>query len=265
MRDTIFGVLSAGTNITHTFKDKYTVPNDEQYNISVTVYPMCNASMTYQSIVNECIDLNDLAVDGILVPENDGTCSKIGDRFSVKVKVSNKNPIDDAQNVNLYAEILDNNNTQLATWTETINTINADDYAEVEFAPFTVPSIASFTVHAYLVGNSDVNPANDTAAPVTKCTDLGIADADVNGMSMSQNIPNPAKGKTSVTYIVPEDGKVMFNIMTVTGQILYTEEVSAMAGANRIEFNTESMASGIYFYSMTFNGQKIVKKMTIRK
>ncbi len=263
--DTISRTITVGLNVTHTFKYAYTVPNGEQYNVAVTVSPMCNAALTFNSVINECIDLNDLAVDGILVPANDGTCSKIGDRFSVKVKVSNHNPIDDAQNINLHAEILDNNNTQLASWTETISTINADDYAEVEFVPFTVPSVASFTVHAYLVGNSDVNPANDTAAPVTKCTDLGIADADVNGMSMSQNIPNPAKGKTSVTYIVPEDGKVMFNIMTVTGQILYIEEVSAMAGANRIEFNTESMASGIYFYSMTFNGQRIVKKMTIEK
>ncbi|MBO4739522.1 MAG: T9SS type A sorting domain-containing protein [Bacteroidales bacterium] len=265
MRDTISGVLRAGASISYTFKNDYTVPNDEQYNVSVTVYPMCNATKTFQSVINECIDLNDLAVDGILSPVNDGTCYKVGDRFSVKVKVSNKNPIDDANNVVVHAEIVDKNGSLLADWTETINTIYADDAEELEFAPFTVPSVASFTVNAYLVGNIDINPHNDTAAPVTKCTELGIGNVNANSISMSQNIPNPANGKTSVNYTIPEDGKVMFNIMTVTGQILYTEEVNAMSGDNRIEFNTESMASGIYFYTMTYKGQRIVRKMTIEK
>ena len=265
LHDTIFGIMTIGNNVVYTFREAYTVPNDEQYNVAVTVYPICNSSATYQSGINECIELNDLAIDGILVPSNDGTCSRIGDRLGVKVKVSNKNPNDDAHNVEVYAKIIDNDGNQLADWTETINTIYADDYEEVEFAPFTIPSVASYTVQAYLLNNNDIDASNDTAAPVSKCTDLTIKDANANGISMSQNIPNPANGMTKVNYVVPQDGKVMFNIMSVTGQILYTEEFESVAGENSIEFNTESLSSGIYFYSMTFNGQRIVKKMTIEK
>ena len=265
LRDTMTSVLSAGASVSHTFAYPYSVPNDVQYNVSVTVAPMCNATLSYQSVINECIESNDLSIDGILVPANDGTCSKVGDRLIVKVKVSNKNPNDDAHNVRLHAAIADNNGTQLAAWDETINVIYADDYEEVEFPMFTIPSVPSYTVSAYLVGNSDMVTVNDTAAPVTKCTDLAIENATASNISMSQNIPNPAKGTTSVNYTIPEDGKVMFNIVSVTGQVLYTEEVNAMSGNNRIEFNTASLASGIYFYTMTFNGQRIVKKMTIEK
>ena len=265
INETITGTLNVGDYVNYTFTNSYTVPEDNQYNVVITVNPQCNSSLSYSSTILECVAVNDIEVVGILVPADDNTCSSIGERVSVKVKVQNNNPNDDAHNVNLYAEIVDNNGTQLASWTETINTINADDYEEVEFAPFTVPSVASYTVQAYLVGNNDINPSNDTVAPVTKCTDLGIVNAMANNISMSQNIPNPAKGMTSVNYTIPEDGKVMFSIMTVTGQILYTEEVNAVSGNNRIEFNTANMASGIYFYTMTFNGLRIVKKMTIEK
>ncbi len=265
LRDTMTGVLSAGASVSHTFAYPYSVPNDVQYNVAVTVAPMCNAAMTYQSVINECIESNDLSVDGIITPANDGTCNKVGDRLVVKVKVSNKNPNDDAQNVVVHAAITDNNGTQLAAWDETLGIIYADDYEELEFPMFIIPSVPSYTVSAYLVGNSDMVAANDTAAPVTKCTDLAIENATADNISMSQNIPNPAKGITSVNYTIPEDGKVMFNIMSVTGQVLYTEEVNAMSGNNRIEFNTASLASGIYFYTMTFNGQRIVKRMTIER
>ena len=177
LRDTMTSVLSAGASVSHTFAYPYSVPNDVQYNVSVTVAPMCNATLSYQSVINECIESNDLSIDGILVPANDGTCSKVGDRLIVKVKVSNKNPNDDAHNVRLHAAIADNNGTQLAAWDETINVIYADDYEEVEFPMFTIPSVPSYTVSAYLVGNSDMVTVNDTAAPVTKCTDLAIENA----------------------------------------------------------------------------------------
>ena len=264
--DTLLGVLAIDSTNIHTFKTAYTVPDDEQYNVLVSVYPICNATISYQNVINECIDLNDLVLDGILVPADDGQCVKIGDSFNVKVNVMNKNPNDDARQVAVYASIEDNAGSILNSWTEIIDEIYADDYAEVEFQPaFTVPAIPNFTVRAYILNNIDINSDNDTAAPVSKCTDLNIVDNKVNTISMRQNIPNPATGHTKVLYTVPKDGKVLFNILTVTGQILYQEETTAESGENSIEFNIEHLAAGIYFYSMTYKGHKIVKKMTIQK
>ena len=264
--DTLLGVLETDSTNIHTFKTAYTVPDDEQYNVSVSIYPMCNAALSYQEVINECIDLTDLVLDGILVPADDGQCMQIGSQFNVKIKVTNKNPDVSARQVAVYAAIEDNAGNILASWTENIDEIYADDHAEVEFQPaFTVSSVPNFTVRAYLVGNNDINRDNDTAAPVSKCTDLNIVGNNVSGISMSQNIPNPADGYTKILYTVPQEGKVLFNITTVTGQILYQEETMAESGENSIEFNTEHLSAGIYFYSMTYKGQKIVKKMTIQK
>lgn len=96
-----------------------------------------------------------------------------------------------------------------------------------------------------------------------KCTDLSIEELVLNTISMKQNVPNPAKGSTIVNYTLPSAGKVQFQIVSITGQILYKEEKDSQAGKNTIEFDVTNLSSGIYFYTMTFKGQKLVKKMTI--
>ena len=58
---------------------------------------------------------------------------------------------------------------------------------------------------------------------------------------------------------------MVFTLTTVTGQVIYTTTQEVAAGHNSVEFNTESLAAGIYFYTMDFNGQRLTKKMTIRK
>ncbi|MBO4580732.1 MAG: T9SS type A sorting domain-containing protein, partial [Bacteroidales bacterium] len=90
-------------------------------------------------------------------------------------------------------------------------------------------------------------------------------DGENDGISLSQNVPNPADNQAMVRYSIPQDGAVMFTILNVAGQVIYTEEVEAAAGTNSIVFNTENMAAGIYFYTMDFQGQRLMKKMVIRK
>jgi hypothetical protein len=81
---------------------------------------------------------------------------------------------------------------------------------------------------------------------------------------MSQNIPNPAHGTTKINYRIPEDGKVVFSVYTVTGQTLMRKIVDAVSGVHSVEFDVTNLAAGIYYYSMDYNGQKIVKKMNVQ-
>ncbi|MDD2688159.1 MAG: hypothetical protein PHI54_06890 [Bacteroidales bacterium] len=53
--------------------------------------------------------------------------------------------------------------------------------------------------------------------------------------------------------------------MTVSGQILHTIDIPSLAGTHSLEFDTDHFANGIYYYSMQYKGQRIVKKMTIQK
>ncbi len=53
--------------------------------------------------------------------------------------------------------------------------------------------------------------------------------------------------------------------MIINNQILYKEEIEASSGTHYVEFNTAGLSNGIYYYSMEYQGQRIVKKMTIQK
>lgn len=85
------------------------------------------------------------------------------------------------------------------------------------------------------------------------------------GLSMSQNFPNPAIDKTIVNYSVPQDGEINFNIYSISGQLLYNKKENASFGEYQMELNLSDYASGIYFYTMEYKGQRITKRMSIKR
>ncbi len=259
--DTISGLLAVNDSVVKTFAEAYTVPDDEMYTVEVVANPACNTALTYNNVITECVDQNDIEVVSILYPEN-GVAQ--GSSAKVTVRVANNNPNEDAQGVVLHVIVANADGSEIANWTETLNDISAGEYTDYEFPQsFTVPAADNFTVTAF-VNNIDTKASNDTLV-ATIATNVAVNEADANGMSLSQNVPNPANSHAVVSYSIPEDGSVVFTILTVTGQVLHTQSTEALAGKNSIEFNTENLASGVYFYTMDFQGQRLVKKMVIKK
>ena len=261
--DTIMGDFEINKSVSHTFAQAYTVPMDETYNVKVSASPVCNANVSYNDLLTECVDQNDIEVTAFINPTEGVPCSNINENIKVKVRVSNNNPNEDASGVVLHAEVTANGNT-IASWTETLDDISAEDYVDFEFPQgFNVPNAPSYTIVAY-INSVDPNLSNDTLT-LTKCINNAIDENSVEGIALGQNIPNPANAQTVVNYQVPTEGTVVFTLTTVTGQVIYTTTQEVEAGRNSVEFNTESLAAGIYFYTMDFNGQRLTKKMTIRK
>ena len=160
--------------------------------------------------------------------------------------------------------IISSNGNQINAWKATIDEISAGTSIDFTFAQsFTIPEENDYTIDVYIDKVDDANN-NDTLS-ITKCINLGISETDINTIGMSQNMPNPANNMAKVNYTIPSQGKVVFTITSITGQILHTQTIEAKAGINSIEFNTANLAAGIYFYTMDFNGQRLTKKMTIKK
>ena len=263
IEDTLTGVFAINQTTTYTFAEAYDVPEGAMYNVEIVANPMCNASLTYTDVLTECVDQSDVEVTAFINPTDDETCSSVGENIKVKVRVSNNHPDEDIQGVVLNV-VVSANNAQIASWTETLSDISSDSYIDFEFPQgFNVPEEADYTIVAY-VNSIDTKAENDTLS-MTKCTDLGLAEQEGNVVFLGQNIPNPATTQTVVNYQVPTEGTVVFTLTTVTGQVIYTTTQEVEAGRNSVEFNTENLAAGIYFYTMDFNGQRLTKKMTIRK
>jgi hypothetical protein len=110
----------------------------------------------------------------------------------------------------------------------------------------------------------DHYPSDDTLR-AARNTNNRIVDRTGSGFALGQNIPNPAKDNTRIEYSIPNDGQVIFTVYTIMGQTLHIENKEAYSGKNELEYNTINLSNGIYYYSMEYKGERLVKKMIIRK
>ena len=83
---------------------------------------------------------------------------------------------------------------------------------------------------------------------------------------LAQNYPNPFNPTTTITYSVPQSGKVKLAVYNLIGQevaVLVNGAVSE--GSHQVEFNAKSLPSGAYFYKLQGENSVSVKKMLLLK
>ncbi len=95
---------------------------------------------------------------------------------------------------------------------------------------------------------------------------IGVEEEIENGIGLSQNKPNPFSGVTTITYSLEESANVSFEVVDITGKVVYTSnEGNRAAGQYNIELNGKDFAAGAYYYSLTANDKRVTKKMMITK
>jgi zinc metalloprotease ZmpB len=84
--------------------------------------------------------------------------------------------------------------------------------------------------------------------------------------TLYDNYPNPFNPSTTISYSIPEDGKVVVKVFDVLGRELATLVNDVIsAGAHSVLWNGNNFASGIYFYNVTYKNQTLYKKMLLVK
>ncbi len=96
-----------------------------------------------------------------------------------------------------------------------------------------------------------------------------------NNFILSQNYPNPFNPTTTIKYSIP-----LLDRLHATSQQMYVQlkvydvlgnEVATLvneekhAGNYQVTFNASNLASGIYYYTLKFNGKSITKKCLLIK
>lgn len=87
---------------------------------------------------------------------------------------------------------------------------------------------------------------------------------------LSQNHPNPFNATTTISFALPQDGKVSLKIYNLAGQIVKTYEEFMSAGYRSIIWDGtnsrgEKVASGVYFYRLDVGVWTDIKKMMLLK
>ena len=85
-------------------------------------------------------------------------------------------------------------------------------------------------------------------------------------LELFQNIPNPVMDNTSISFYLPEDGKVRLTISNTIGQEIMTLASSDFSkGMHKIQMDAKTLSTGVYFYNIEANKTSIAKQLTLVK
>lgn len=133
-------------------------------------------------------------------------------------------------------------------------------------------SVVSSSIANALTFSSDHLPvfADFVFQNVTSVDDHSISEIDLR---LYQNYPNPFNPTTKIKYSIPPNTtedvasqKVQLRVYDILGRVvamLVNERKSA--GNYEVEFNAGDLPSGIYFYELSVNANRITKKMILLK
>ncbi|MBN2710060.1 MAG: T9SS type A sorting domain-containing protein, partial [Calditrichaceae bacterium] len=84
--------------------------------------------------------------------------------------------------------------------------------------------------------------------------------------SLEQNYPNPFNPITTIEFHLPSASLVELNIFNVLGQkVAALINGNCKAGVNKVQFNAQNLASGMYLYKLKTSSGTISKKMLLLK
>ena len=107
----------------------------------------------------------------------------------------------------------------------------------------------SYRVQAY---NNDTTSefSNSANAEITTTGNYDWEN-ELNGYSLRQNYPNPFSSKTTISFQIAENEKVMLSVLNMDGKVvrIITNE-TLQRGEHLFDFYTEGLESGTYFYQI---------------
>ncbi|HXG01380.1 MAG TPA: T9SS type A sorting domain-containing protein [Bacteroidota bacterium] len=193
---------------------------------------------------------------------------------------------DDVLSLRRHPTMLDRARKQLAALVMNFVSLKIGQYTIVSRDDRTAGDVLTYV--SLLV--ADGNPANDglareLAMKVNNRTKIGagiippgaILYKDARGtiawtfgipseFALFQNYPNPFNPTTTISYDIPEDGRVLLNVYNALGQEVarLVDEVMH-AGRYYVEWNAGTMSSGMYIYKLTTGSFSQSRKMVLLK
>ncbi len=268
VKDTFSQNLQPNGTATFTFDSAYIVPWNLNYTVAVHGYLLCDSALVNRtaSILEE-VNITDLYIVDIISPSKD-SIDTTGSLVEASISVRNRDlgSVYDA-GVKIWLLITDTTGQEQQKIEEELPSISGIAPVPYTFTgKYTVPALPKYHLTVY-IENKDSYAYNDTIRMVRQTKSGGVSIVNPKGASftMEQNIPNPAKGSTIINYSIPQDGEILFQLYSISGQLLYTKQESVPLGDHQIELNLSNYASGIYFYTMEYEGQRISKRMSVTR
>lgn len=115
-------------------------------------------------------------------------------------------------------------------------------------------------------GNYQILPRFvDDISTLPVVLDIEDQPAVTRNFEVYQNYPNPFNPTTTVQFYLPERASVSVKIFNALGQVVQEMVLNGNAGMNSIQLDGSKLASGLYFYRISYNGQSLTRKMMLIK
>ncbi|MBU0561803.1 MAG: T9SS type A sorting domain-containing protein [Bacteroidetes bacterium] len=109
------------------------------------------------------------------------------------------------------------------------------------------------------------------SSTITSVEEQRLIQQVISSFKLHQNYPNPFNPNTTIEYTIPSFGQVEINIFDIQGGVVRSLEKSQKHPGNHIVIwdgrnnNGTSVASGIYFCHVQYNGKMLTKKLALIK
>ena len=80
-------------------------------------------------------------------------------------------------------------------------------------------------------------------------------------LDISKIIPNPTKGNIDVIFTSDTEGRLVYRMYSMTGQLVKVKEVGATRGINTIHVDLSDVAEGVYHFSIESGNAKVNKRV----
>lgn len=84
-------------------------------------------------------------------------------------------------------------------------------------------------------------------------------------LSLSPNFPNPVRGRTNISFNLPQAGAYELRVFNIAGQMVDRQSGTGQAGPNRLTWNAGRLAAGVYLYAVSAGGQTATRKLVVVK
>jgi hypothetical protein len=148
-------------------------------------------------------------------------------------------------------------NTVSIAWSNTNPMALADNDVVITLKAKAIGEIAS-TESALTVGYGSefADPTATVIEPVTLKTFGVTTEPAALDYFLSSNRPNPFSTSTFIEYTMPETGKVKLSVLDMLGQELAVlVDATQNAGSYTVEFSAAGLATGVYLYKITVDGE----------
>lgn len=131
-------------------------------------------------------------------------------------------------------------------------------------------TVQSNTSYVYAVTAKDYADNMSVFSNEVPIVTTGVADRPVSALpteyGLGNNYPNPFNPQTSITFALPENGRVVITILNSLGQeIEKLVDGNMPAGFHTVVWDAKKHTSGVYFYRLTVNNFTQMKKMVLMK